>query len=447
MNWKTASKIKKRVLARVSPLPKEAAEEKKFALQLTAILGKMGGVRVAFVGSAARDTGLKGDNDIDLFVQFPASLEKEDIVEKTFAYTRKNIKANWIIRYAEHPYLQSKIGSFKVEVIPCFLAEPHSGIKSAVDRSPLHMDYLQKRLTPQQRGDVRVLKQLLKNNGLYGAELAVRGFSGLVCEYLILNYRSFEGLVENACQWKPPVRLDISGGSQKQFSEPFVIIDAIDRNRNAGAVVSETNLSRFISSCQAFSKSPSEKFFFHTPKKPGKREVESAWKKRGMQLALVEFDAPDVVEDILIPQLKKTEENAVRQVWLEGFPVFSSDSFASGKKAFLLFEFPFAIRPALKKLVGPPAWNEKAVGEFLKGKKPLRGPFIDGNRIAVEIEEKNESIFQHLEGLKKKPVEWGVASHFVVPIKKARVLKNEKAFSAPCLKELAEYFFKREPWL
>ncbi|HLC38458.1 MAG TPA: nucleotidyltransferase domain-containing protein, partial [Candidatus Norongarragalinales archaeon] len=259
MNWKASAKAKNRVLARVSPTPKEAGEEKKFALQLAVILQKMGGVKVSFVGSAARDTGLKGDNDIDLFVQFPASMEKEDIVEKTFSYTRKNIKANWIVRYAEHPYLQARMDSFKVEVIPCFIVEPHAGIKSAVDRSPLHMDYLQKRLSPQQRGDVRVLKQLLKNNGLYGAELAIRGFSGLVCEYLILNYRSFEGLVENASKWKPPVRIDVSGGSIKHFPEPFVIIDAIDRNRNAGAVVSDTNLNRFISLCQAFSKSPSEK--------------------------------------------------------------------------------------------------------------------------------------------------------------------------------------------
>ena len=447
MNWKASAKAKNRVLARVSPTPKEAGEEKKFALQLAVILQKMGGVKVSFVGSAARDTGLKGDNDIDLFVQFPASMEKEDIVEKTFSYTRKNIKANWIVRYAEHPYLQARMDSFKVEVIPCFIVEPHAGIKSAVDRSPLHMDYLQKRLSPQQRGDVRVLKQLLKNNGLYGAELAIRGFSGLVCEYLILNYRSFEGLVENASKWKPPVRIDVSGGSIKHFPEPFVIIDAIDRNRNAGAVVSDTNLNRFISLCQAFSKSPSEKFFFSTPKKQGKRETETAWRKRKTQLALVEFEAPDVVEDILIPQLKKTEENAARQVWLAGFPVFSSASFVSGKKAFLLFELPFASRPALKKLVGPPAWNEKAVEGFLKGKKPLRGPFVEGDRIVVDLRDENESIFGLLEGLKKKPVVWGVASHFLAPIRKARILKNEKIFSSSCVKELAEYFFKKEPWL
>ncbi|MFH1056650.1 MAG: CCA tRNA nucleotidyltransferase [Candidatus Micrarchaeota archaeon] len=445
MNLRVVSKLKKKALAKVSPSLQEAEKEKEYAVQLAGILEKMGGVRVSFVGSAARDTGLKGDRDIDLFVQFPVSLDEETIVKKTFDFTKKRIKADWITRYAEHPYLQAKIGEYKVEVIPCFIAEPHAGIKSAVDRSPLHMDYLQKRLSPAQREDVRILKQFLKNNCLYGAELAVRGFSGLVCEYLVLNYRSFEGVVENASRWKPPVRIDIEGGSQKQFSEKFVLIDAIDRNRNAGAVVSETNLNRFIALCQAFTKKPSEKFFFSKPTKPSKAIVKSAWKKRGTEIALFEFAAPDVVEDILAPQLKKTEENIARHVSLSGFPVFATASFLSGKKGFLLFEFTFAEKPRVKKIIGPPAWNEKAVEEFRQGKKPLRGPFVEHGRIVVEIEDKG-SVFEELEKAKNNPERRGVASHLVSPLKKAILRKNESTFNAPCLAELQAYFLKKEPW-
>ncbi|HIH20451.1 TPA: CCA tRNA nucleotidyltransferase [Candidatus Micrarchaeota archaeon] len=438
--------LKRKILAKVSPTGQEAQEEKRFALGLAATLQKIGGVKVSFVGSAARDTGLRGDNDIDIFVQYPASLEKEFIVKKTFEFTRKNIKANWIIRYAEHPYLQARIGNFKVEIIPCFVAEPHGGIKSAVDRSPLHMDYLQRRLTPQQREDVRVLKQLLKNNGIYGAELSVRGFSGLVCEYLMLNYRSFENLVKEAAKWKPPVRIDIEGDSEKPFSEPFVLVDAIDRNRNAGAVVSETNLNRFIALCTALAAKPSEKFFFFKPKAISKSEILKRWEKRATSIALVEMKAPDLVEDISLPQLKRTEESIFRNLTLSGFPPMGSTSFEANGKSFLLFEFHHEKRPTLRKIIGPPAWNGKAVAEFLKGKKPLRGPYVEGERVVVEETEENASIFQALEKIKKTPVDAGVASNYLKPIRQALVRRNQQVFEAPCLGELQRYFFKREPW-
>ena len=440
------SLLKKKVLQKISPDASEAREEKAFALKLKAVLERICADRVSFVGSAARDTGLKGDRDIDLFVQFPSHLEEEYIVKKTFDYARKHIKANWIIRYAEHPYLQAQIGNFKVEIIPCFVAKPHEGIKSAVDRSPLHMDYLQKKLSPKQREDVRVLKQFLKNSNLYGAEISVKGFSGLVCEYLVLNYRSFEGVVENAAKWRPPVRIDIEGSSKKQFSEPLVIVDAIDRNRNAAAVVSETNVARFIALCQAFSKnSSSEKFFFSQPKQKTKAEIKSAWKKRSTQIALVEFAAPELVEDILIPQLKKTQEHAFKHLVLEGYSLIDSASFVENGKGFLLFEFSWDKKPRVKKITGPPAWNEKAVSQFLKGKKALRGPFVEGSKIVEEIAGEGNAL-ETLGELKTKAVKWGVASHLISPLRKAVVRKNEGVFEARCLKGLQDYFFKREQW-
>lgn len=446
---KAIAALKKTILSKVSPSASEAKAEREFAQMLVEKLYGIGAERVSFVGSAARDTGLRGDNDIDLFVQFNQDLDEEYIVKKTFDFVKKHIKAEWLVRYAEHPYLQAKIKGFKVEIIPCFVAKPHEGIKSAVDRSPLHMDYLQKRITPAQRQDVRLLKQLLKNNNLYGAELAIKGFSGLVCEYLVLNYRSFEGVIDNAAKWKPPVRIDFEKTSarQKHFTEPLVLVDAIDRNRNAAAVVSETNLVRFIALCQAFAQNPSEKFFFYKNKPRTRAEAQSLWKKRGTALALIEFNAPDLIEDILIPQLKRAEEHVVKQAQLQGYWVFDSASFVSGngKKAFILLEFPWENKPRVRRAFGPPAWNTKAVEGFLKGKKTLRGPFVEGQRVVIELEEGNESVLEFLSwGLKKG--KWGIPSHLEKPFKSARVLKNEAAFKADCTEQLGAYFARREPW-
>lgn len=440
------TRLKKTVSAKVSPTAQEAREEKAFALKLSKILEGIGADRVSFVGSAARDTGLKGDNDIDLFVQFPTKMDEEKIVNKTFDFTKKKIKADWQIRYAEHPYLQAKIGKFKVEVIPCFTATPHGGIKSAVDRSPLHMDYLQKRLTAIQREDVRILKQLLKNSGLYGAEWTVKGFSGLVCEYLILNYRSFEKLVESAAKWKPPVRIDFDGDSEKQFAEPFVFIDAIDRNRNAGAIVSAANLNRFIALCRILRDNPSEKLFFTQPKRPSLSQTKALWKKRKTHLVLIDAKEPDLVEDIIAPQLAKTRENICKRLQERGFKVFDCASFVQGSKAFVLIEVENDKPPSLKKIFGPPVWNEKAVLQFLKGKKGIRGPYIQEDRVVMETSIEGKTLVQILGDLKKNPVKWGVASHYAKPFKSSSLKLNEGVFSKAIERELGAYFARKESW-
>ncbi|PIY91833.1 hypothetical protein COY71_01055, partial [Candidatus Micrarchaeota archaeon CG_4_10_14_0_8_um_filter_60_7] len=160
---KGAEKIFAEVALEISPMPAEAKREKEFALEICRILEKNlkgEGVECAFVGSAARDTGLKDDNDLDLFVQFPRDKSEDYIVKKTFEAARK-IPGEWVTHYAEHPYLQAQLGAFKVEVIPCFRMAANGELKSAVDRSPLHMAYLQEKLTPPQRRDVRLLKKLL----------------------------------------------------------------------------------------------------------------------------------------------------------------------------------------------------------------------------------------------------------------------------------------------
>ncbi|MFH0713638.1 MAG: CCA tRNA nucleotidyltransferase, partial [Candidatus Micrarchaeota archaeon] len=269
-----------KIAAGVSPSKAELEEEKKFAAgiiaKLAAKLPKT--CKILFVGSAARDTGLKGDRDIDLFATFPREMNEDVIVKKTFNAAKKAVKTKWITHYAEHPYLQTTISGFKVEVIPCFQVEPHSGIKSAVDRSPLHMDYLQKKLTQRQRRDVRVMKKLLKVHEIYGAEVEVGGFSGLVCEQLMLKYGGLENLLREAAKWLPPVYIDYEGtwnaeskSGKMELLHKFpdaklVLIDVIDRNRNAAAAVSPQSLAKFILLCRQFVKKPSESFFVEKKK-------------------------------------------------------------------------------------------------------------------------------------------------------------------------------------
>jgi len=460
--------VAERVSRRISPSKQEADEEKRFAAEVSKkISGALDGkAEIKFVGSAARDTGLAGDMDIDLFVAFPKKLDRQEIIDRTIRATKKAVKAKWLMRYAEHPYLQTRIGKFQVEVIPCFKIEPHEKIKSAVDRSPLHMDYLQKRLTAVQKRDVRVLKSLLKNAGLYGAEVEVEGFSGLVCEQLILNHRSLAGLVESAAQWRPPVIVDIEGAYKtatgtevlkQMFSgAPLILVDAIDRNRNAAAAVNETNLSKFICLCRAFWQSPTNlAFFSRNASAPDKKKLRAALLQREHSLISLEFPKPNLIDDILVPQLRKSASAIARQLQLADFRVFDSTSFCSASQCFILMEVESDSLPRIKKLQGPPVADAKSCTRFLAEHSPeywLRGPYVEGSRIFVEKKREVTKAVALLKKIIASPKEYGIASHLTAPLRKARIHEGHALLSSKGLDENAlramEYFaFRRDWWL
>ncbi len=446
--------LRKKILERISPTPDEAANEKRFALSLSEKLARAFAkgknkekVKIHFVGSTARDTGLRGDKDIDLFVSFPRSKTKEEIVARTIATTKKTVRTRWEMHYAEHPYLQGVVEGFEVEVIPCFATKPHEKLKSAVDRSPLHMLYLQAKLTKTQREDVRLLKQLLKAHGIYGAEARIGGFSGLLCEYLVLNYRSLDGLMRAAAQWKPPVAIDLEGhyaGEKPPFSEPLVFVDAIDRNRNAAAPVTQTALHEFILLAREYAKRPGEALFFPKKKVYSKQQVLAAMRKRGTDFLLLEFKAPKIVDDILWPQLARTAASLRKQLAARDWKILGATHFVDEKnnKGFILLELESFERPRLARVYGPPVTRQEDVKRFLRAhKKPLRGPFVDGARAVIEEKRSVVDAQAFLKNALKQPVKIGVASYLRQPLRKTRYFENAGAAKSETLEGIAEYLF------
>ncbi len=451
---------------KISPPKAERDAERAFAKEvskkLERALGKI--AKVTFVGSAARDTGLRGDRDIDLFAVFPQKYSRDEVVKKTFGAAKRAVKAKWITRYAEHPYLQTQIGEYKLEVIPCFAIAAHAPLKSAVDRSPLHMEYLQSRLAEIQKRDVRVLKQLLRNNGIYGAELQVEGFSGLVCEHLILNYHSLLGLVENAAKWKPPVVIDIEGAHAgdnaallKKFpSNALILIDAVDKNRNAAAAISATNVSKFIATCRELAITPNEKMFFSKPQTHAANQVRAAISRRVASLFLLKAKKPDLVADVLFPQLKKTSLAIARHLALSSFRVYDSAFFDDEKNIYFLFELEEAELPAVRVVQGPPVSDAQSFSAFVsqcrKEKQNLvRGPYIRDARVFAD----KKRVERHARGFLKKimarPEKFGAASHVAKALKRGKLFEGKTILSA-CAPELAmqglgNYFFKKEQWL
>lgn len=101
----------------------------------------------------------------------------------------------------------------------------------------------------------------MKNQGIYGAEIRVEGFSGYLCELLITHYDSFINLVKEAAKWEIPTIIDVESYHPKKdltkvFTKaPMIVIDPVDKSRNVAAVVSSTSLSIFIFACRQFLKS------------------------------------------------------------------------------------------------------------------------------------------------------------------------------------------------
>ena len=157
-------------------------------------------------GSVAKGTHLTGA-DVDLFVAFPADLPREDLEKRGLALGE--LLERGVHMYAEHPYTRGFYRGFQVEIVPCYRITDASQRMTAVDRTPLHVDYVLGHLNGGQADQIRLLKSWSEGIGLYGAEAKIRGFSGYLCELLVLKYGSFRGVLEASQGWRRGVVIEL----------------------------------------------------------------------------------------------------------------------------------------------------------------------------------------------------------------------------------------------
>jgi tRNA nucleotidyltransferase (CCA-adding enzyme) len=170
---------------------------KALELKVSAACEELGVAAVVRLeGSAAKDTWLKDDLDIDIFIQLPTTVPRRSLGEIALKIARKaTAGAKQIERFAEHPYLEAFIDEIRVNIVPCYEIAYGEWL-SATDRTPYHTDYINKRMSSEQKGDVRLLKKFMKGIEVYGAEIKVGGFSGYLCELMVLACGSFNGVLE-----------------------------------------------------------------------------------------------------------------------------------------------------------------------------------------------------------------------------------------------------------
>ena len=416
------------VLMKINPTQEERKKVEKLAKDLerkvASSAAKKGIEAVVRVeGSVAKDTWLREEPDIDVFMCLPPSIPRKTLGTVSLEIAREATEG-WrqVERFAEHPYLEAFVEGFRVNIVPCYRAGRGEWL-SATDRTPFHTDYVNNRLNTSLRCEVRLLKRFLQGIRAYGAEIKVGGFSGYLCELLVIHYGSFTGTLQAFANCAARMVIDIEnyyGGREKNlrllFAEPLVVIDPVDKGRNVASAVKPQKIYALVGAARAFLKTPSERFFFPPKAKAlSTKELKDKLKQRGSDCLFLTFRNVNAVPDILWGQLYKTQRSLRKLLELNGFKVLR-DAVWSDEKTLSAFVLELEQRaiPSVRKHLGPPLEREEECANFLSKYRDngsvVSGPFIEDGRWVVEVPRKHTDAVELLqEKLKEGGRNTGVA--------------------------------------
>jgi tRNA nucleotidyltransferase (CCA-adding enzyme) len=367
---------------------REAAKEKGMAAE----------IRVE--GSVAKDTWLREEPEIDIFMRVPTTVPRESFGTVCLDIARRATEGfEQIERFAEHPYLEAKDDKIRVNVVPCYRVKRGEWI-SATDRTPFHTDYVKPLLDERKAGEVRLLKRFMKGVGVYGAEIKVGGFSGYLCELLVLNYGSFLEVLRAVGDLKERPIIDYEGHYEgrkeikKIFEEPLVMVDPVDRGRNVAAAVRNERLDEFVAASRAFLKTPNINFFYPPEVKAlNSREVVNKINARGSTIVLIRFGGVTAVPDVLWGQLYKSQRSLRKLIQQHDFTVLRDNVWSNEKNlSVLIFEVENRFLPNLKRHLGPPLRKkldcEKFLQKHVEADSTVSGPRVEEGRWVVEVKRK-----------------------------------------------------------
>ena len=388
------------VLVEIVPGEEEKERVRDFCLRverdLTERLREAGFRAVAEVhGSVARGTWLAEERDLDVFIILEEGYGR-DALPGVLDVVKSYVGEGWVEAYAEHPYLMAEIDGFSVEFVPCFRVDPREGLISATDRTPLHTEYVRDRLAPGMHDEVRLLKKFMKGVEVYGAEVKVGGFSGYLCELLVIHLGSFEEVLERATAWGSGEVLDLVGEAdpealRERFAEPLIVPDPVDPGRNVASAVSETSFWTLTVAARAFLDEPKLEFFFpDVAPVEIPRLLEEIRERESSLLFVVVEDGEVEVPDILWGQLYKSEKAISGFLENSDFRVMRSAVWSDeARRHVFVFELEEAVLPGVVRRVGPPVGMEESGRRFVEAHKgaedTVSGPWMEGRRWWVEV--------------------------------------------------------------
>ena len=344
------------------------------------------------VGSVAKGTYLR-DPDIDIFLMFPEETPREELERVGLEVGRAILGGE--TRYAEHPYTHGEYMGFEADIVPCYRIGDTSRLRSNVDRTPFHTAFIREHLPADLRDDVILLKGFARGIGTYGAEIRVEGFSGYLCELLVLHHGGFETALEASSSWtRRPIHIvEPPGGIEAwetvhlqegdlRFRRPLNVVDPVDPARNVSSAVAADRLSTFLVAAREYLESPDLRFFFPNPVGIPTADEAAEWvRDRGTTVAVVVLDRPDLIDDILYSQVKKAHGTLCRALAGAGFEVIASAYFVDGKID-LAFEVHPAELPSIMLRRGPSVTNPHTRRFRQKWGSSVT---VDGDRLRAEV--------------------------------------------------------------
>ncbi|MBN1923272.1 MAG: CCA tRNA nucleotidyltransferase [Nanoarchaeota archaeon] len=357
-------------------------------------------------GSAARGTWMSGNHDLDFFMRFSDEKSISKYYKKIVTPCFKNMS----LVHGTRDYYKFNHKGFDIEIVPSIKYDIPSKAVNSADISYFHIEYLKKKYAnnPRLKNEVLLLKQFMKANEVYGAESARGGFSGYVCELLIVYFKSFKNLVNFFEKAKPKIIIDIEKNyksseealkkiDENKTSGPLIIIDPLLPERNASASVSYPAFSEFLFRIRYFLREPLLKLF--NERGLSSELVKERSKRRGTKLLMYKIKQDRADFDVVKAKLLRKVKQLSLMLDREGWQVYSY-GVADEKKLFIELE-SLNVSKA-KKHYGPFVWVETEFFDnfFKKWKNNVLGkPYTYNNKLVVDVYRKhdvNEVIKEYL---------------------------------------------------
>ncbi|MFP4523302.1 MAG: CCA tRNA nucleotidyltransferase [Candidatus Woesearchaeota archaeon] len=325
-------------------------------------------------GSTAKDTFLKGDYDLDIFVRFKKpSKNMSEALEFLILSVGKTIGVPVQRVHGSRDYFTMTYEGFCFEFVPVKYIQSVQDVENITDMSPLHVSWFLQRAPFQLHDDIRLAKQFCKAARVYGAESYINGFSGHVIDILVLYYGGFEQLLEAAAShWqKTPLFIDIENHnpqglqnlSSSKLQSPLILIDPIDPKRNAAAALLKKCFTKFITQAKEFISHPSKDFFVIP--KFSKTILQQSLSSTTYAL-LLHFTPLQTSKDIAGTKILKCIEFCQRELEDMGFSIHKKDFFFKNENetAHAFFILPKADIKKTYTRQGPPISAKQGVKAF-----------------------------------------------------------------------------------
>ena len=402
----------KSVLQNIKP---SKEEEKKFIAATASFLKALNaalassGAMAILGGSGAKGTWLSGSHDVDIFVLFDLkkyenkSSELSDLLEK--ALQRSFPKINIQRLHGSRDYFQLPYQSLIFEAVPILKISKAEQALNITDISPLHSAWINKHAATA-KDDIRLLKQFCKANNLYGAESYIGGFSGYVLEILTAHYGSFEKVLKAVQKWKekdvvdpskfyPTKELALFHINTSKLQSPLVVVDPVDKTRNAAAALSMEKFLLFKELAKKYLQKPAEEFF--VKEKITVDSLRQKYKGKGA-LVLVMVVPTEGKEDAVGGKLLKVFEFLREKMHAFGL-VHGGWTWDKGQEVLFYFVAKKKELPSEEIRVGPPLKLKEYVEDF---KKKNKNTFEEKGRMMAKVKVENPKLKDFVNALLKE---------------------------------------------